>query len=127
MNQKRIGNRAEEQIANIFQEYGYWVAIFPYNTNGQPCDIVALNKDNHFLVDVKHCKTDRFTFSRIEPNQWTTFDYATSLGIKNVGFIIVNERYEFKYLPYSLVLELTRNDCQSIIITGLKNLREMLK
>lgn len=118
-NQKKIGNKYEKELCNLLQANGYWCHLFEYNSNGQPCDVVALKEDKSFLIDVKHCEGDIFYFSRIEPNQKTCFEYASKIcKIKNVGFAIYFDNKEkFYWLPYHL----TKNSkINSVVSAGLK-------
>lgn len=108
---KKIGNKYEVELARLLQKKGYWCHILEYNKNGQPCDIVAIKGDKSFLIDVKHCSTDRFQFNRIEPNQKTCFEYASKVcGVKNVGFALYfDNEQKFFWLPYETVQNSVRN------------------
>lgn len=105
-NNKKIGNNTESLVLNSLKQNGYWCHLFAYNVYGQPCDIIALKNDTSFLIDAKHCSTDRFNFGNIEPNQLTCFAYARQCGVKNLGFAVFFEkRKELKWLPYDLVVK----------------------
>lgn len=106
MNNKKIGNKYENELAEVLQKNGYWCHIFSYNQNGQPCDIVAIKDCKTMLIDVKHCESDRFVFERAEPNQRSCFEYAwKKCGIQNVGFAIYFEKInEWKWLYYKDML-----------------------
>jgi Holliday junction resolvase len=83
---KELGNRVEKEFAQYMYAKGWWVHIFSYNSNGQPCDIV-MSKDNLvWFLDVKSVQTEEFDFSRIEPNQMTAFELLVSRGTINAGF-----------------------------------------
>lgn len=103
MNKKQIGNNFEKMALRILQEHGYWCHLFSYDANGQPCDIIAFDDADVFLIDVKHCKGDRFSTSRIEPNQYMCFKYANELSKKaHVGFAIYFDKIlKFKWLPWN--------------------------
>lgn len=104
---KNIGNKCEKELGKLLQKNRYWCHILEYNKNGQPCDIVAIRGDNCFLIDVKHCDSDRFNFNRIEANQKACFTYASLYcGIKNVGFAIYFESdSKFYWLPFNVIRE----------------------
>ena len=108
---KKIGNKCEQELGRILQFKGYWCHILEYNKNGQPCDVVAINGDKAFLIDVKHCEKDYFVFSRIEANQKSCFEYAKSVcGVKNVGFAIYFESdNKFYWLPFEKTKNQVRN------------------
>ena len=97
-----VGNNIEKQLCNLFQENGYWVYRMPNGLTGQPCDIVALKNNKNWLIDSKHSKSDKFLLSRCEPNQRTTFEYATKYcGIKYCGFAIYFDKIKkFKWLSF---------------------------
>ena len=100
-NQKQIGNEYEGKVALLLQKKGYWCHIFAYNHNGQPCDIIAINGKKTILIDVKHCVSNRFYLTRVEPNQKNCFKYARKCGVKYTGFAIWFEKDQcFKWLSY---------------------------
>lgn len=104
-NNKKIGNNTETLILNKLKEAGYWCHLFAYNVYGQPCDIIALKDNVSFLIDAKHCSTDRFNFGNIEPNQLTCFAYARHCGVKHLGFAVFFEKIgELKWLPYDYII-----------------------
>lgn len=123
--QKKIGNKTEVKLCELLQQNGYWCHLLEYNKNGQPCDIVALRGNKSFLIDVKHCDTDRFSFNRIEPNQRTCFEYARKeCGVHSVGFAIYFENVnKFYWLPYSLV---ANSNLKSVTRIGLKEMAVVL-
>lgn len=102
VNRKKIGNEYEKMLCDLFSSLGYWCHNFAYGVNGQPCDIIAIKgEDKHFLIDVKHCDGDVFSFSRIEPNQRGCFKFAKYCGIMNTGFAIwFKKENKFKWLSY---------------------------
>ena len=115
MNVKKIGNEFEVKFANELRKKGYWCHIFEYNSNGQPCDIVAIKDDTSYLIDIKHCNEERFDFSKIQPNQFTCFEYARLCGVNNTGFAIWFEcKKKWLWLPYTLVKEMKEMGEKSI-------------
>lgn len=128
--QLKNGNKAESEIAKIFHQFGFWVHIFAKNNSGsQPVDIVALRSDESWLVDVKNVRSEdaSFPFSRIEPDQKTSMDYAaTFANVKNVGFVIVFDREEEdpKFLPYA---DTTDESIKSVNISKLVSFKSLLK
>lgn len=115
MKQKKIGNDTERKCLDLLQGMGYWCHLFAYNKNGQPCDVVAIKDNKAFLVDVKHCDGDRFSFGRIEPNQRNCFEYALTCGNGNCGFMIYYEKYgKFNYVSYSRIKSLELSGEKSV-------------
>lgn len=119
MKQKRIGDTTEQKCLDLLQAKGYWCHLFAYNKNGQPCDIVAIKKNQAWLIDVKHCDGDRFAFSRIEPNQRNCFEYNLSLGNSNLGFMVYYEKYgKFNWISYTFIKSLELVGEKSIKFAG---------
>lgn len=103
MNIKKIGNKCEQNTLSVLKSKGWWCHLFA-SQSGQPCDIIALKNDKYFLIDVKHCENLSFRKERIEPNQFTSFEYARRKGIVNTGFICFFElTQEYKFLSYEKV------------------------
>ena len=97
-----IGNSIEDKCCILLQENGFWAVRLGNTETGQPCDVVAIRNKSNWLIDVKHSKVDNFVLTRCEPNQKTTFKYATRYcGIKNTGFAIYFDTIKkFKWLPF---------------------------
>lgn len=81
------GARTEASLTEFLQGMGWWAHDMKATSSGQPCDVVALRGGDSWLLDSKECRSDRFSFERVEPNQKTAFSYASSLSIK-CGFAI---------------------------------------
>lgn len=128
------GGKTEKFAAKTFKKYGYWSYIMPKKVNGQPCDIVATKGGKRsiiWLVDAKHVEEEKvsFTFDRIEPNQLSSFDYATNFAkIRNCGFAIFFERtkklYWFAYADYIKYAQL---GCKSVNMNELIEFEEALQ
>lgn len=131
--QNKNGQRDEDLACKIFKRYGYWSHNIKKGADGgQPCDIVAINKSTSFLVDVKNVRKEEasFTFSRIEPNQKSSFDYAKNgCGIKNVGFVIFFERDMLnpRWLSYDQFLSMDSRKEKSANISILPLFETILK
>lgn len=118
---KKLGNEYENRCLKILQNMGFWCHLFSYNTNGQPCDIVAIKNNTPHLFDVKHCCESRFSFDKIQPNQLTCFEYANSCGVTNTGFVIWAETLcRWVYLDYQLVKKLMSQGEKSVKVEDLK-------
>lgn len=114
------GKKAERLICTYLRNNGYWVHdTGRANSGSQPMDIIAV-KGNAFsdlchvmLLDAKYIRREEasFPFSRIEPNQLTSFDYAchfAGMSEECLGFGIVSERNEadIRFLPMSQLNDL---------------------
>lgn len=64
-----MGNRFEQELAQILFDHGYWVHLLKQNDAGQPADLIAVKNGRAFLIDAKVCTNGKFPLSRIEPNQ----------------------------------------------------------
>lgn len=122
---KKIGNEYEEKFTAFLQKNGYWCHIFAYNSNGQPCDIIAVRNNKAYFIDVKHCEENRFSFDKIQPNQITCFEYNLQCGNGNTGFAIWFERQRKWYLlPYSQYKKCVKDGLKSVHWVDLKDLNE---
>lgn len=85
MNNKRIGNKFEKELAEILSKEGYWVTnITPKQHIGsQPCDLIAIKNNKTILIDCKTSKTHLFPISRIEENQWQAYKKYKKCGNTN--------------------------------------------
>lgn len=113
--QIKIGNDLESTFLHLLsRKYGYWAYLCPRTLAGQPCDVIALRRDKKFLLDVKHCKNDKFLFSRIETNQADAFKYATELGIP-CGFAVFFEASnEWRFWSWKFVQKLMKIETKFI-------------
>lgn len=126
-NVKKIGNAYEKKFCEVLKNCGWWAHIFEYNASGQPCDVVAIRNNIAILVDVKHCKTDRFPFSDIQANQLMCFEYANKCGNDNTGFMIYFDSINsWQYLPYSVVKEKFKQNEKSIKYSELEGYTDLL-
>ena len=133
-NQEKIGSATEKFIAKAFKNKGYWAYIIPRKTNGQPCDIFAAKGINNkvivYLVDAKHVRDYEvsFPFSRIEPNQYASMNYALNFAkLSNLGFVIFFEKDKtLYYLPYQDVLKYTAMGMKSVNMSKLAKFEEIL-
>ena len=128
MNSKKIGNQKEQELCMLLSNNGYWVYLTPYNEAGQPCDVIALRKDKNILLDVKNCKTNSFTFNRLEPNQETCFEWAKKCGVRLVGLAIYFEKEGcFKWLGYLQLKLFIEGGMKQVKSSQLLPLEEVLK
>ena len=79
MNNKRLGNSFEQELAQIFYKHGFWVHCFASKAAGQPVDLIACKNDVGVIIDAKVCSDDVFDTARMEENQRNSmmlFDYC---------------------------------------------------
>ena len=71
MNNKKIGNDFEKELAKILSNNGFWVTLLTPKTHigSQPADLIAVRNDKAILIDCKTCNNYLFPLSRIEQNQ----------------------------------------------------------
>lgn len=72
--ENRIRGMAFENIAAIYlKTKGFWVHQLRQGMSGQPADLIVAKGHYHALIDCKVITaSNRFPFSRIEPNQATS-------------------------------------------------------
>lgn len=116
MNNKRIGNDFEKELAEILSKEGYWVTyITPkQHIRSQPCDLIAIKDNKATLIDCKTCKTHLFPISRIEENQWQAYKKYKKCGNSNFVLAI---KYENKI--YIIPLDIIKKDRKSIELNTL--------
>lgn len=129
--QLNVGNESEIEIGKFFKSKGYWAYITPKKFSGQPVDIIAAKENEIWLVDAKHLRKEdkSFPFSRIEPNQRFTMDYARKLAkIKNLGFCICSEICQEKifYLSYDKLIELEEKGRKSAKLEEMEDFKCIL-
>lgn len=113
------GKQAEQYVAEFFSKQGYWVHI----TGGyqQPFDMVAIGKHDEYFVDIKHCKGKRFSFYRVENNQFEAMEYLYMMfrATSKIGFIIVHDR-KLYFLPFNKYLVMKHDGLKSVSVDELK-------
>ena len=84
MNNKRLGNSFEKELAEILSKKGYWVTYLApkQHIGSQPCDLIAIKNNKAILIDCKTSKTHLFPISRIEENQWNASKRFLECGNK---------------------------------------------
>lgn len=102
------GTKAEEFVAQELSKLGVFVGTFYKSPSGdQPFDQVAIESKRTWCYDVKHCKTDRFDFSRVESNQLSALNYIQEIDNINVicGIAIVfdDEVYFLSWYSFSIM------------------------
>lgn len=104
MNQSKVGRKTEFESAEYFSKKGYWVYQCPNTQAGQPADLIVAKDNKITLVEVKHCKNNRFTLNRIEPNQITAYRFFKSKGNKSHKILIKFKDgvylMDFTYIEY---------------------------
>lgn len=99
MNNKRLGNEFEKEMAERLRKKGWWVTFMTpkQHIGSQPCDLIAIKDDKPVLIDCKTCKTKWFRISRIEENQWQAYkkfkqcgngNYVLAVKYNEIVFII---------------------------------------
>ena len=80
MNNKKLGNSFEAELAEILANDGYWVHLLAQNSAGQPADVIAVRDGESYLIDCKVCSQGKFLFSRIEDNQESAMELWHDCG-----------------------------------------------
>lgn len=126
--QNQIGHKTETEVANFFNNYNYWAFIIPKGINGQPFDIIARRRNETWFIDAKHLEAGcvSFPFSRIEPNQITSMQYAKCIAeIKdNMGFVIKQEN-NFYFMSYDYYLN-HKDSSKSVKLSDLPKLDNLI-
>lgn len=96
------GKEIENKALTFLNGLGFWTFFITPSALGQPCDIIAIKHNTHYLIDVKALKSKYFTLNRIEPNQQLAFKYASEyFNIPCLFLIFFNDT--FKVLEYNKI------------------------
>lgn len=125
MKSHEIGKVTEFKTAQFFSDKGYWVYQCPKTENGQPADLIIAKNNIITLVEVKHCKNNRFTLNRIEPNQLTTYDFYKTKGNTNHKILIKFKKGVYM-MDFSYIKEFISQGYKSITVADLEELGERL-
>lgn len=125
MKSHEIGKVTEFKIAQFFSDKGYWVYQCPKTEAGQPADLIIAKDNIITLVEVKHCKNNRFTLNRIEPNQLTTYDFYKTKGNTNHKILIKFKKGVYM-MDFSYIKEFISQGYKSITVADLEELGERL-
>ena len=125
MKSHEIGKVTEFKMAQFFSDKGYWVYQCPKTENGQPADLIIAKDNIITLVEVKHCKNNRFTLNRIEPNQLTTYDFYKTKGNTNHKILIKFKKGVYM-MDFSYIKEFISHGFKSITVADLEELGERL-
>ena len=130
--QSEHGKRGEELISDLLHERGYWSHIFAKSLNGsQPFDVIAVsgNPADVWMVDAKFVRGQScsFPFSRIEPNQLSSMEFAINfagVSSKHIGFAIIFERdiQNIRFITYSKVVEMIESGIKSVNMSQIEKM-----
>lgn len=129
LKQNKIGSICEKLLCEFLRKEGFWCHRIVKSDSGQPFDVIALKNNIGYCIDVKHCSTSNFPFERVEPNQWSSMQYALNKGNSNVGFALYSEENkEWYWLPFTTLNIYKNKDERSIdCYRELLTLKEYLK
>ena len=79
---KKDGNQFENELTELLKEHGWWALNISCGRSGQPVDIIAVKNGVSVLIECKVCnnKSHRFSFERIEANQWLSCSLWNQCG-----------------------------------------------
>ena len=107
MSNKTVGNQFEKEFCEMLGRNGFWVHNFQQNKDGQPADVIVVKGDRTWLIDCKVCENDRFSLSRIEPNQHTAMRYWERVTAY-CGYFALKTSDGIYIIPYSTFGYLTK-------------------
>ena len=82
----------ENHVVTVLSQNGWWALRIPRNPSGaQPFDVIAVKGSNVLAVDCKTCAEKKFPISRVEDNQWTSFDRMLNRTNAKVGIVAEND------------------------------------
>ena len=104
MSNRKSGNQFEAEFCEILAEEGFWTHNLAQNSAGQPADVIAVKEGKAYLIDCKVCSRDRFSFSRIEGNQFMAMELWRDCGNGEGLFAL-----EFSDQVYMVTLDSLQN------------------
>lgn len=115
-----IGNLTERQFIIFLLDHNYWCYQLPTTINGQCFDVVASKNNIFFAFEVKHCKKDLFSLSRIEDNQINS--YFTLSNAKTSNYFIV---FKFDSDLVNVFRYITFEECyNTYILNDVKSIKK---
>ena len=104
-NVKKIGNDFEKEFEKLMRDNGFWVHFCAPNAAGaQPADFVAARNERAYLIDCKTCEKNRFSVSRLEVNQLSSFHsflsktyFEAYIAVKHENEVYMFPASEFVY------------------------------
>lgn len=131
MSNKSNGTAFERKFAQLLAEHGFWAHVLNDNRNGQPFDIIAAKHGETFVFDCKDCKSEKFLFSRIEPNQEAAMELWQGCGNHEGLFAIQFPFLGIRLLPYTVAAEMRQEGYAGIsgkmIIESTVSVKEWLE
>ena len=107
MNNKKIGNKFEEDFAEFLSSRGYWVHLLAgaSHTNSQPADIIATKNNIFFIIDCKTLKNKSGTFSlsRAEENQVLAYKKLMEVKSYNYYYAILHENNVYLVPMFNII------------------------
>ena len=88
MNNKKLGDLFENELAQTLSRKGFWVYITKSKIGGQPADIIAARNHIPYLIDCKVCSDNSFDTARIEENQKNAMYLFDKCGNNNGFFAL---------------------------------------
>lgn len=78
---KKIGSAFERTLCQKLANLGYWVHFLAPDARGaQPFDIIAVKHGVAYAIDCKTCVAATFNISRLEENQFLSFEHWLRCG-----------------------------------------------
>lgn len=123
------GEKFESDFCELLKATGYWALNIPKNKYGaQPFDIIAICGNSILAVDCKVCEKSVFPLSRIEDNQWLSFQLMSEKTNAKVG-IMIYYKGDIYYVPYPFLKEHAEAGASSVRFTRYRKYwsKEMIK
>ena len=117
MNQnKRNGNRFEQEFAELLSKHGFWAHVFQQNKSGQPADVIAACREWTGLIDCKVVSDlDGFPFSRAEENQRLAMKKYVGVTGNRCYFAIKLSDGSIWMFPYDYLIAMEEYDSRKRI------------
>lgn len=105
MNNKKIGNKFENETLEFLASKGFWVHfIVPDIRGAQPFDIIAAKDGLAYAIDCKTCVANTFNINRLEENQISSFNKWLKCG-NLCPLIVVEHKHKVYVIRYDELQE----------------------
>lgn len=113
---RSVGNRFEQEFAELLSKNGFWAHVMQQNKSGQPADIIAVRGHFHTLIDCKEIadEKDGFPFSRVEENQDLAMKLFTKRCCDLCYFALKLPDGQIRMIPHSRIGKLAGSGYKSI-------------
>lgn len=108
------GKQFERLFCVLLQKSGYWALNISKDERGaQPFDVIAMKDGMVVVTDCKVCTSLSFPMSRVEENQWMSFDMVSKKTLAKVGLSVYHDG-DVLWISYGNLLKAKNSGKKSV-------------